>query len=217
MQDKARPSPDQLPATLDFTLVPRKTRRHDGWTGERQRRFIAALAETGSVTAAAKAVNMSHATAYDLYNHPEGASLRAAWDHALSLGAQRLHDIAMERITTGTPSPIFYRGEQVGERRLFNDHLLVQLIRHHAGGYGASPIGHRSQAAKRNGTPPRIARPAARAASRRPPRRPRARARRSRRRPSPAISSPAMPTRSPPSAATASPARSSPPTSTCAR
>ena len=40
-----------LPA---FEPVPRKTRRHDGWTPERQKAFIAALADTGSVKRAAR-------------------------------------------------------------------------------------------------------------------------------------------------------------------
>lgn len=143
MQDRSRPA---APATLDFTPVPRRSKRHDGWTPVRQRGFIAALARTGSVTAAARAVNMSPEGAYLLYNHPDAASFRAAWDHALSLGVQSLHDIAMDRVREGVPQPIFYKGEQVGERRQFGDHLLVQLLKHHAGGYAASPVGKRSRA-----------------------------------------------------------------------
>ena len=42
-----------------FTPVPRQCPRHDGWTDERQRAFIEALADTGSVAAACKAVSMS--------------------------------------------------------------------------------------------------------------------------------------------------------------
>lgn len=49
----------------DFTPVPRKY-RYDGWTAERQRGFIAALAETGSVKAAAERINMSPEGAYFL-------------------------------------------------------------------------------------------------------------------------------------------------------
>ena len=37
----------------DFTLVPRLHNRHDGWGAARQRGFIAVLAQTGLVTAAA--------------------------------------------------------------------------------------------------------------------------------------------------------------------
>jgi hypothetical protein len=53
--------PDELPP---FTPVPRQCARHDGWTPQRQRAFIEALADTGSVAAACKAVSMSTNGAY---------------------------------------------------------------------------------------------------------------------------------------------------------
>jgi len=58
MIDQSRPEtpPHTLPA---FTPVPRKCPRHDGWTADRQARFIEALADLGSVRAAAHAVNMA--------------------------------------------------------------------------------------------------------------------------------------------------------------
>jgi hypothetical protein len=67
---------------LPFNLVPRKRPRHDGWTEACQRALTAALADNGSVSAAARVVGLSHSSAYELYNHPEGASLNrcgAAW------------------------------------------------------------------------------------------------------------------------------------------
>jgi hypothetical protein len=39
---------------FDFEPVPFASRRHDGWTPERQRLFIAALRQIGMVSAAAK-------------------------------------------------------------------------------------------------------------------------------------------------------------------
>ena len=78
----------------DFVPVPRQCARHDGWTVERQRRFIAALADTGSVHAACKAVNMSQAGAYHLRRQPGAASFRAAWQAAIDLGVQRIEDVA---------------------------------------------------------------------------------------------------------------------------
>lgn len=59
--------PGTLPA---FTPVPRQCARHDGWTPDRQRQFIEALADTGSVRAAAHAVNMAPEGAYALRRHP---------------------------------------------------------------------------------------------------------------------------------------------------
>lgn len=44
-------SAGELPA---FTPVPRQYQRHDGWTPERQRSFIEALADLGSVEAASR-------------------------------------------------------------------------------------------------------------------------------------------------------------------
>jgi hypothetical protein len=46
----------------DFAPVPRKY-RHDGWTPERQKAFIEALADTGSVTRAARMVNIAQTNA----------------------------------------------------------------------------------------------------------------------------------------------------------
>jgi molybdenum-dependent DNA-binding transcriptional regulator ModE len=69
------PPADSAP---DFTPVPRLCKRHDGWTLERQRAFIEALAETGSAATACRMVNMSLATAYALRHHAQGASFARA-------------------------------------------------------------------------------------------------------------------------------------------
>ena len=92
-----RPTPmphEPLPA---FAPVPRQCIRHDGWTPERQRGFIEALADTGSVKAAAHRVNMTPEGAYLLRRHPEGHEFRTAWEAALKLGVQRLEDVAAIR------------------------------------------------------------------------------------------------------------------------
>ena len=95
---------------------PRKYDRHNGWTPERQRGFIAALAELGSVSGACKRVAMAKFGAYALRRAEGAESFRAAWREALDIGAQRLADIAMERAIEGVPVPIMYHGRQVGER-----------------------------------------------------------------------------------------------------
>jgi hypothetical protein len=57
--------------------------RRDGWTPERQLRFLDALARTRSVTRAAAAAGMSRETAYRLRGRRDGALFAAAWDRAL--------------------------------------------------------------------------------------------------------------------------------------
>ena len=130
MQNRTLPSRDQRPPLPDFTPVPRKY-RHDGWTPDRQRALIEALAETGSVRHAAKRINMAPEGAYQLRLAAGSEGFRQAWQAALDLGVQRLVDIAIDRATDGVAVPVFYKGDQVGERRWYNDRLLMFLLKHH--------------------------------------------------------------------------------------
>jgi hypothetical protein len=58
--------------------------RADGWTAERQAAFLAALAGTRSVTAAAQAAGMSRESAHRLRNRRNGALFAHLWDLALA-------------------------------------------------------------------------------------------------------------------------------------
>ncbi len=128
-----KPRPRKKRGTLPaFTPVPRHSNRHDGWTPERQQRFIEALADTGSVRAAAHGVNMTPESAYQLRRHAEAASFRQAWEAALALGVQRLEDVAMERALQGVDVPVYHFGQIVGTRRVYNDKLLMFLLRNRA-------------------------------------------------------------------------------------
>jgi hypothetical protein len=62
---------------------PRRARR-DGWGAARQRAFIAALAETRSVTRAARAVGISRQSAYRLRSEPSGAGFAREWDRVMA-------------------------------------------------------------------------------------------------------------------------------------
>lgn len=69
-------------APAESAAGPERSRR-DGWTPERQLRFLAALARTRSVTRAAAAAGMSRESAYRLRTRRDGALFAAAWDRAL--------------------------------------------------------------------------------------------------------------------------------------
>lgn len=132
-------APDGHPPVPSFTPVPRRCKRHDGWTPARQRAFIDALAETGSVKHAAARINMAAEGAYYLRRQPGAESFAAAWAAALDYGVQQLADIAIDRARDGVPVPIFHNGEQVGEKRWYNDRLLMFILRHHMPSrYGAN-------------------------------------------------------------------------------
>ena len=115
-----------------FTPVPRQYVRHDGWTPERQIAFIEALADTGSVEAACKAVDMSQAGVYYLRRQPGAESFRKAWQAALQLGVARVEDVVMDRALNGVEEPLYSYGRLIGTRRRYNDRLLMFILRNRA-------------------------------------------------------------------------------------
>lgn len=130
--DKRRRRPAKGGTLPAFEPVPRQCARHDGWTPDRQRGFIEALADTGSVRAAAHAVNMTPEGAYALRRHPQAGEFRRAWEAALACGVQRLEDIAMDRATNGVEVPVYSYGKLLGTRVVHNDRLLMFLLRNRA-------------------------------------------------------------------------------------
>ena len=65
------------------SLTSNKKVRRDGWTTERQLRFLDSLERTRSVTKAARAAGMSRESAYRLRARAGNALFAAAWDKAL--------------------------------------------------------------------------------------------------------------------------------------
>lgn len=114
--------PDFVPAS------PRE--RHDGWTPDKQVAFIEALAETACVTEACERVGQSPSTAYRLRRRADAYSFRAAWDAALDHAVRRLSDAAFSRALNGVTRPVFFQGEQVGERRYYDERLTMFLLRY---------------------------------------------------------------------------------------
>lgn len=104
--------------------------RCDGWVPDKQREFIELLADCGCVDEAVRAVGMSRATAYALRRRPDAQAFRLAWDAALDAAVARFNDAALARAIYGVPVPIFHGGEQVGERRHYNERLTMFLLRY---------------------------------------------------------------------------------------
>ena len=129
------PTETRLPVASEdlpqFDIVAVK-HRHDGWTPARQRAFIGALADTGSVSRAARHVNMSPEGAYYLRRRPGAESFRRAWEAAIDMGVARLRDEAFDRALNGQLSPVFVAGKLKGFRRIKNDRLLMFCLRMNA-------------------------------------------------------------------------------------
>ncbi|HEX6660333.1 MAG TPA: hypothetical protein VF067_00465 [Sphingomicrobium sp.] len=113
---------------VTFQPVPVRP-RHDGWTADRQIAFIEKLADSNSITAACKHVGMSRESVRKLRRRPGGRAFRDAFDAALDCGYADIERSAMERSKNGVPRPVFYKGEQVGEWRHFDERLTTFLLR----------------------------------------------------------------------------------------
>jgi len=81
-----------------FLPVPVRSRR-DGWSDERQGRFIGFLAETGCVAEAARRVGMSRMSAWRLRRRRGAESLAEAWDAVLAMRAGGAEDRAARKVT----------------------------------------------------------------------------------------------------------------------
>jgi hypothetical protein len=121
-------SPDSGASLPAFTPVASRKPRHDGWTDDRQRQFVAALALYGCVAGAARAVGMSAASAYALRKRAGAESFAAAWDEAIGQGRERAFEIAVDRAVNGIAVPRFYRGRFVGTTHRFDHRTIMAAL-----------------------------------------------------------------------------------------
>ncbi|NYT40936.1 hypothetical protein HZY97_09235 [Sphingomonas sp. R-74633] len=118
----ADPLADYIPVTL--------SPRHDGWTAERQRIFLTALAETGCISDACKAAGVTARSAYRLRHRADADAFARAWDDALLASVSRLAALAFERATYGSTRELWKNGALVAESREPSDKLLMFLLQH---------------------------------------------------------------------------------------
>src|SRR5690606_34866623 len=81
-------------------------------------------------TKACRAVGMSERSAYALRARADAISFRNAWDTALDYAIRRLSDAALSRALNGVTVPVFFQGEQIGERRYYDERLTMFLLRY---------------------------------------------------------------------------------------
>lgn len=128
-----------------FRPVPLRA-RCDGWSEARQCGFLVQLYVTGTVTAAARGVGMTRASAYRLRAREGAESFAAAWDRVLlPPGSGRCAAPGEDfrkvtnatlawRLETGLVQPVVYRGRMVGMRRKPDNSALFRLLRRQGAG-----------------------------------------------------------------------------------
>jgi hypothetical protein len=62
---------------------------------------------------------------------PDAAAFRKGWDIALDYAGHRRSKTVL-RALNGVTTPVFFKGQQIGERRLYDERLTCFLLRHHA-------------------------------------------------------------------------------------
>ncbi|WP_230291299.1 hypothetical protein [Croceicoccus sp. Ery5] len=123
------PEPHPDDPLLGFRPFLHRCPRRNSITPDRQRAFIAALAASGSVTQAARAIGASVEALYNLRARGGAEEFAAAWEKAIDLGIARLEDTALARAIEGELRPIVARGEIIGEYRVHNEGLVMFLLR----------------------------------------------------------------------------------------
>lgn len=127
------PDPDSADydPLLAFAPVPRKNLLTRGWTPAKQRGFVAALRESGSVRLATAAVGMSYEGVYKLRHAPGAEGFARAWDEAVGIGARRVRDVFIDQNIHGIPERVVIGKDRVIERRRFNHRSMIWVLQHH--------------------------------------------------------------------------------------
>ncbi len=93
----------------------------------RQDAFLAAFAEAGTITAAAKAARIRRRQHHTwLERDPEYVE---RFCEAQELANERLEHEARRRAVEGWKEPVFYEGEKVGDKPKYSDNLLMFLMK----------------------------------------------------------------------------------------
>ncbi|WP_051244128.1 hypothetical protein [Thalassobaculum salexigens] len=99
------------------------------WTPARRAKFLKKLAETGNVSAAARAAKASRSRAYQLKT--EDAGFAEEWSEALEMATDALDAEARRRAMDGVDTPRFHQGQIAGTVKKYSDSLLMFLLRAH--------------------------------------------------------------------------------------
>jgi hypothetical protein len=126
VQERLGPPPGAPGAPGD--VPPPPGTRHDGWTPDRQRVFLHALAQCGVVADAARAAGMSTQSAYAFRSRAAGRGFHLGWSAALLLARHRLQDELLSRALHGVVEVIVRNGEVWGERHRFDNRFALALL-----------------------------------------------------------------------------------------
>ncbi len=121
------------PATFDhaafhgFSPPPGAT-RHEGWTPDKQRRFLEALSEGHNVIRACAIVGLSKQSAYALRNSPRGQSFALGWNAAVLKARDVLADDLMDRAFNGVRDSVTRDDGSIVTRHRHDNRLAATML-----------------------------------------------------------------------------------------
>ncbi|WP_375270974.1 hypothetical protein [Sphingomonas sp.] len=129
------PAPDQPPADQPPepeahaapAPAPAPT-RHDGWTPDRQRSFVEAIAGGDTVEQACRRVALTVSSAYALRRRTNGAAFALAWDGARLLAREALADTLLTRALEGQEETITRADGSTVTRYRHDNRLATHML-----------------------------------------------------------------------------------------
>lgn len=110
-------------AIVDYEIVP----ADKNFAAKRAKLFLHFLAETGRVRASAELAGFQTMDAL-YYRRKHDKAFAEAWALALDRAGDVLEDEAMRRAVQGVDKDVYYKGEVVGQERVYSDGLLGKLL-----------------------------------------------------------------------------------------
>ncbi|SNS83554.1 hypothetical protein SAMN06295912_11866 [Sphingomonas laterariae] len=102
--------------------------RAHGWTPQRQRDFLAALAEGHTVEAGCRIVGLSVASAYAFRRRAAGAAFALGWQAACLQAREKLADVLLSRAIDGQVETITRANGDVIERHRYDNRLAQSML-----------------------------------------------------------------------------------------
>jgi hypothetical protein len=116
------------PSSTDPDEDPLSPCRYDGWTGEKQRRFLGAIANGYTVRDACAFVGMSVASAYAYKRRQPRSAFALGWRAAAISARDPVADMLFERAVEGVREHVVTRSGESVVRKRYDNRLAMALL-----------------------------------------------------------------------------------------
>lgn len=117
-----------LDSLIEPEPAPARAPRADGWTPERQRKFLEMLAEGHTITNICYALGMSVTSAYALRRSARGATFALGWQAALLRAREHLADRLLERAVHGSVDTVTRADGTTITRQRHDNRLAMHML-----------------------------------------------------------------------------------------